>query len=70
MLKSMLFYIQKLITPKKININETIFIPSNMFSSLKNDFRIVLTQKKSTDLKKVSFITYKPGVSNFVVVNL
>ena len=33
---------------------------------MKNDFRIVLTQKKSTDEKKVSFITYKPGVSNFV----
>ena len=43
-----------------------IFISSNMFSSLKNDFRIVLTQKKRTDEKKVSFITYKPGVSNFV----
>jgi len=53
-------------TGEKGYFNETIFIPSNKFSSLKNDFRIVLTQKKRTDEKKVSFITYKPGVSNFV----
>ena len=53
-------------TGEKGYFNETIFISSNMFSSLKNDFRIVLTQKKRKDEKKVSFITYKPGVSNFV----
>ena len=53
-------------TGEKGYFNENIFIASNMINSLKNDFRIVLTQKKRTDEKNVSFITYKPGVSNFV----
>ena len=46
--------------------NENIFIPANQLKSLKNDFKIVLTQNGSTDIKKTAFSTYKPGISNYV----
>ncbi len=45
---------------------ETIFIPAKELEALKNDFKIVLTQQGESDVKKISFSTYKPGVSNFV----
>ena len=46
--------------------NENIFIQANQLKSLKNDFKIVLTQGGSTDIKKITFSTYKPGMSNYV----
>ena len=46
--------------------NENIFIPAYQLKSLKNDFKIVLTQNGSTDIKKTAFSTYKPGISNYV----
>jgi GWxTD domain-containing protein len=46
--------------------NENIFIPANQLKSLKNDFKIVLTQNGTTDIKKTAFSTYKPGISNYV----
>lgn len=46
--------------------NEYIFISSDKFTSLKNDFKIVLKQGKKSDIEEVSFSTYKTGVSNFV----
>ena len=46
--------------------NEKIFISASQLRSLKNDFKIVLTQNGSTEVKKTAFSTYKPGVSNFV----
>tara|TARA_A100001037_G_C15152737_1_gene640605 strand:- start:3658 stop:4929 length:1272 start_codon:yes stop_codon:yes gene_type:complete len=46
--------------------NDEIFISSDQLKSLKNDFKIVLTQNGTTEMKKISFSTYKPGVSNYV----
>ena len=46
--------------------NEYIFIPSNKFTSLKNDFKIVLEQGKKSDVEEITFSTYKTGISNFV----
>jgi len=37
--------------------NENIFIPANQLKSLKNDFKIVLTQNGTTDIKKTAFST-------------
>ena len=46
--------------------SENIFIPSMKFNSIKNDFRILLTQGKKSDEQKISFSRYKPGFTGYV----
>tara|TARA_B100001758_G_scaffold32889_1_gene24128 strand:- start:5576 stop:6853 length:1278 start_codon:yes stop_codon:yes gene_type:complete len=46
--------------------SEDIFIPSMKFNSIKNDFRILLTQGKKSDEQKISFSRYKPGFTGYV----
>jgi len=43
-----------------------LFLPSELLQSLRNEFKVVLTQGRRNDEKIVSFSTYKSGVSNFV----
>lgn len=46
--------------------SQNIFIPSVKFNSLKNDFRISLSQGKKVDEQEISFSRYKPGISSYV----
>ena len=46
--------------------SENIFIPSIKFNSIKNDFKIILTQGKKSDEQKISFSRYKPGFTGYV----
>ncbi len=46
--------------------SQNIFIPSVKFNSLKNDFRISLSQGKKIDEQEISFSRYKPGISSYV----
>ena len=46
--------------------SENIFIPSSKFNSLKNEFKILLSQNKKNIEEKVSFSRYRPGVSSFI----
>lgn len=46
--------------------SENIFIPSVKFNSLKNDFRIILSQGKNDDEQRISFSRYKPGFTGYV----
>ncbi len=46
--------------------SENIFIPSIKFNSIKNEFRILLTQGRKTDEQKINFSRYKPGFTGYV----
>jgi GWxTD domain-containing protein len=46
--------------------NQRISIPSSQLKSLKNDFTIELNQGGSSDVERVTFSTYKAGLSSFV----
>ncbi len=46
--------------------NNILFIPARDFNSLKTDFRIVITQNKNIDEQKISFTTYKSGISSLI----
>lgn len=43
-----------------------LFLPTDLLQSLKNEFKVVLSQGRQKDEKLVYFSTYKSGVSNFV----
>ena len=46
--------------------NETIFIPSTKFTSIKNDFRVELRQENKTAEKIVSLSKFNAGLSSYV----